>query len=509
MNFLSDLDYKIFYYYNDTHLLYLPRTSALFKIDTLFKEILEKGSKMPEEALRRKLYRRFGKARVEESMDELRSVDNGGLLCNIKKEGSFMRPERKNDFQRMEIHLSNDCNMACSYCFAKGGKYGLNLCCKKMNWHTARKTIEWFIKLNKDRKEALSIQFFGGEPLLNIGVLEKTLSLIRRKSDAGQFPFIQLQISTNGTLLTDNAIRILAKYNCIPWVSLDATKSSHNKRRVYKDGRGTYDDVLAGIKRLKRMAPELPVVLCPTFDKDDSVDVIDKLQQDLKIEQLNVKFEFSLYNCSNTRKRDFDSMLKKFWENMNRILSAHLEKGMPLEILSDYRFFHLHVGRDTYSGCGAGRNRIAVDAEGDIFICSVGMGEKTGIGNVQSGLNPGYKDLFDNAYGKLNDRTKDCVNCWARRLCNGPCLLSDDKASAVDGLNRICDYSRFQNEFYLKSYASIRQEDAKRIFGVNKRTEKVLKKIDLLYCLRDLRNKNLRHIEYVTPILSPIKPAFN
>ena len=288
---------------------------------------MDKGKKAAEKDLRRRLSPRFGPVAVNEAIEELSSLEAGGLLQSIKREKSFRRPDRKTNFQRLEIHLSNDCNMACSYCFAKGGKYGLDRRCKTMSWDTARKTIKWFFELKRNKKGALSIQFFGGEPLLNIDVLEKSLSFIREKVDAGHCPFIQLQVSTNGTLLTDKAIKILAKHNCIPWVSLDATKRSHNKKRVYKDGRGTYDDVLAGIRRLKCLAPELPVVLCPTFDKNDSIDVIDKLQQKLEVEQINVKFEFSLYDPNNTSYGDFSSMLKKFAKNLNRILSDHLKKG--------------------------------------------------------------------------------------------------------------------------------------------------------------------------------------
>ena len=134
------------------------------------------------------------------------------------------------------------------------------------------------------------------------------------------------------------------------------------------------------------------------------------------------------------------------------------------------------------------------------------MRKSTRLGNVQNGLNPECRGWLDNSYNKLNKRIGDCVDCWARKLCSGLCILSNDKASTSDKVNRVCDYTRFLNEFHLKSYASIKKEDASRIFGVSKRTEKVLKKIELLYQIRDLRNKNLKHIRYVTPVSSPINP---
>jgi hypothetical protein len=67
----------------------------------------------------------------------------------------------------------------------------------------------------------------------------------------------------------------------------------------------------------------------------------------------------------------------------------------------------------------------------------------------------------------------------------------------------MCDITRFINEFYLKSYASIKQEDVRRIFGTGKNTKKALEKIDLLFALREIRNKTLKHIKYVIPVTEP------
>ena len=89
--------------------------------------------------------------------------------------------------------------------------------------------------------------------MLNIDVLEEVLFYIEKKINP-VVPFLRLYIATNGTLLTKDTIKLISKYNCIPWISLDPSNKAHNRNRVYKDGRGTFEDVVNGIKRLKYFA---------------------------------------------------------------------------------------------------------------------------------------------------------------------------------------------------------------------------------------------------------------
>jgi uncharacterized protein len=93
----------------------------------------------------------------------------------------------------------------------------------------------------------------------------------------------------------------------------------------------------------------------------------------------------------------------------------------------DYNFFHFNVELDQgpcaykrLSGCGAGRDYVAVTPQGDIYPCHQFVGnESFKMGHVDTGiLNHQIKEHFD--AGNLLKKD-DCQNCWAKYFCGGGC----------------------------------------------------------------------------------------
>ena len=76
---------------------------------------------------------------------------------------------------RLILVISKLCNLNCRYCYASGGSYG-NSENKLMNLEMLKKSIESVIELFPDGIEA--IQFFGGEPLVNIDIIEDEIQYI-------------------------------------------------------------------------------------------------------------------------------------------------------------------------------------------------------------------------------------------------------------------------------------------------------------------------------------------
>lgn len=77
------------------------------------------------------------------------------------------------DFERCErlvMVVSQDCNLACKYCYAQQGTYGEE-CEKVMSLDTLKNAVKY--TLRKYPKGINKIQFFGGEPLINIDLIEE------------------------------------------------------------------------------------------------------------------------------------------------------------------------------------------------------------------------------------------------------------------------------------------------------------------------------------------------
>lgn len=65
----------------------------------------------------------------------------------------------------MCLHVSHDCNLRCRYCFAGQGIYGGKP--QTMPFEVAKAAIDFLVKQSGPRRH-LELDFFGGEPLLNL-----------------------------------------------------------------------------------------------------------------------------------------------------------------------------------------------------------------------------------------------------------------------------------------------------------------------------------------------------
>jgi uncharacterized protein len=59
---------------------------------------------------------------------------------------------------------------------------------------------------------------------------------------------IKLSVQTNGVLLNEEWADVFSKYEIPVGISIDGPIDVHNRNRVYSDGRGSYDDVVAAVR---------------------------------------------------------------------------------------------------------------------------------------------------------------------------------------------------------------------------------------------------------------------
>ena len=86
--------------------------------------------------------------------------------------------------------------------------------------------------------------FMGGEPLLEFELIKKCVSyILQRKGDKK----ILFTMTTNGTLMTEDVIEFLVKYEFNLMISLDGDKKSHDINRRFKTGKGSFDIILENL----------------------------------------------------------------------------------------------------------------------------------------------------------------------------------------------------------------------------------------------------------------------
>ena len=131
------------------------------------------------------------------------------------------------------LNVTNNCNLDCVYCFEKE---------KTPAMMPPEIAIEAIDKMyNKlEGREAFTINFFGGEPLLNWKTIKAVIDHCNEKNYV-----VRYGITTNLTILTDEMLDYFDDVNMPLLVSIDGIKEVHDRNRC-----NSYDRVIANFKKL-------------------------------------------------------------------------------------------------------------------------------------------------------------------------------------------------------------------------------------------------------------------
>ena len=102
-----------------------------------------------------------------------------------------------------------------------------------------------------------AIKFFGGEPLLALGVVRAVCELVEDHRRAGRR--LELTLISNGTRLTPTALDLLVRHKVAVTLSIDGPASLHDRLRPDGRGRATLARALAAADQLRRSGATVSV----------------------------------------------------------------------------------------------------------------------------------------------------------------------------------------------------------------------------------------------------------
>lgn len=312
----------------------------------------------------------------------------------------------------LNLNLTPRCNLSCVYCYAKGGDYARLE--KEMKPETVFSAVAEAMPFIDGSRE-FRFEFFGGEPLLNAGTVEGVLEW--EKTGSGLKNRVVNRISTNLTVYDEKIGELLERGDFIISVSLDGGRQTQNSQRPYRDGSGSFDDIVANVARIKRSHPRLRTVARMTVYKNAG-----RLLGE--IEELAGRdiFDYcSVYNATISEggrevymSDDFRRNFLAFAENYPRLLSAGIFKGC-LE-LNRY-ICHIIDGTFALNHCRAGAGYFSLSPDGSVHPCHRLIGDPKFA--VEGGL-AGVASVPDLWRAGVDSREK-CSRCAIRYFCGGGC----------------------------------------------------------------------------------------
>ncbi len=348
----------------------------------------------------------------------------------LASQGAFNTPAYPyaNDKQIGEIkalclHICHDCNLRCKYCFAGDGKYHSEFK-EYMSFEVGKKAIDFLIA-NSGKRKNLEVDFFGGEPLMNLDIVKQIVAYAREEEKKADKTF-NFTLTTNCLLLNDETIEWLNKemYNVV--LSIDGREKVHDRLRLTANGKGSQAIVLEAAKKFAKKRGNKSYYVRGTFTAYNLDFVNDILYlRDQGFDQISVE--------PVVLKEDSPMAIKE--EHLPQIL-AEYEK-LAREYLESrangkwFNFFHFMLDleggpciKKRLTGCGAGCEYLAITPYGDIYPCHQFAGEtEYKLGNVLE--NNFCLDISKKFAKNIVTNKPQCEKCPAKYYCSGGCAANN------------------------------------------------------------------------------------
>lgn len=356
-----------------------------------------------------------------------RSIENGSLsredTSALSKLGIIV-PDREDERRSMlgyvdtlnaknrnlniSVFINLDCNFRCVYCYEEGMKGNLY-----MSHETVGQLIDFIKKKFTKDKKTLTIDFYGGEPLLSAGLIKYISGEVKSFTEerGAEYSFT---LVTNGSLFKRKVAEELAQAGLRAIkVTLDGPAGTHNRYRPFKTGAGSFDTI---IRNLKETCDIVKIGIGGNYDSESYtqfIPLLDHLEREgLTPDRIwEVKFGPVMKRpAGDTSPADYSdgcmSINEPWLLRADALLREEiLRRGYTTSKLMPMPC-HVEI-TDAY----------VVNFDGGIYKCPTFIGRKAfEIGSLRDGISD-YRDCY-----KLDIwKNGKCLECEYLPLCFGGC----------------------------------------------------------------------------------------
>lgn len=372
---------------------------------------------------------------------------------------------KKGIAQSITFIVTKDCQLACKYCYLVGKNSK-----ERMSLDVAKKAIDYVLQdTNIQFAEAVVWEFIGGEPFLEIELIDKICDYIKTelfKCNHKWFNNYRFSFSTNGlNYASEKVQRFITKNHShlSIGITIDGTKVKHDINRVYKNNttKGSYDDVVRNIPLWQQQFPGSATKV--TISSADIPYICESVIHlyNLGIHQVNI-------NC----------VFEDVWGNGDdKIFEKQLLELADVIIDNDLfreyscSFFQENIGKPmspthNQNWCGAGK-MIVIDASGNIYPCnrftqfSLRDKKTRVVGNINDGIDQNKLRPFL-TLNRCMQSKQECIDCEVASgcaWCQGENYDAADTSTIYQRATAICKMHkarvRANNYYWNKLYRKL------------------------------------------------------
>jgi Arylsulfatase regulator (Fe-S oxidoreductase) len=339
-----------------------------------------------------------------------------------------------NQKANMPMHVTfvntQKCNLNCTYC------YETHKTNDSMSKKIAKDTIDFLFDKDKingyydvDNVPAIILEFIGGEPLLEIDLMNYAVEYFKFKAFQLDHPWSKnyiISFTSNGILFNDPRVQEFLNRNkekVSVTITIDGNKELHDKCRVFPDGSGSYDIVKKSVETWVKNydLPCTKITLCP--------DNIMHLNEAVRnVWEIGVVGAYT--NCVYEPVWTTDDA-KIMYDQMIKLSDYLLETGNYDKYFCSLFDESIGIPNDTLNNwCGGNGQMLAIGPDGRCFPCIRFM--KYSLCNVE-------EQCIGNIYDGLDNKSE---NKWLCKLCDinmvSQCQFEDNKKCLTCEISKGC-----------------------------------------------------------------------
>lgn len=332
------------------------------------------------------------------------------------------------------LTITEDCNLQCSYCYEK------NKTLHTMKLETAMHILDQELVV-ADGFDECEIQFFGGEPFLEFGLIREICDYIWSHSWPKR---VQCFATTNGTLVHGKIKQWLSdrREDFVCSLSLDGTREAHNINRC-----NSFDSIDLDFFRNTWPFQTVKMTISP-----ESLPYL--AESVIYFHENDIPFSNNLAYGVNWN----DERLITTMSDQLEILAQYYIKhpNMPLCRMLDLRIENVNYSYKVARWCGAGVSLFAYDTEGNKYPCHLFQPISS-----DTRLLPGSLDTIFASSDTMDPR---CCDCPIYNVC--PTCYGHNYAATGDIAKRdeaLCQFTQMNtlvaSYIWLKRMETYTQEE--------------------------------------------------
>jgi uncharacterized protein len=376
----------------------------------------------------------------DKEIEILNTLELKGVLnSNIEKNVFSQLPEKYKPL-RLTLFPTNECNLACKYCYASAGDSQP----QNLDFNKAKVAIDFVISNNIEAEHTiLGLGFHGGgEPLLKWNLVKEIIEYAKTKCKENNIS-LNVESATNG-VLSKNQIDYIVKNFTSLNISFDGDQVSQDFNRPLPNGGGSFSPVDKTFRLLDQHKFKYGIRSTVSSNNLHRFhECMEFMLQNYHPYIIHIEPAENAGRCNYQKGLTFN--LKEFSEVYLKCEKIARSYNIPV-LFSGCRFENL-----TNSFCGVSKDNFALTHEGKITSCfeittsKDPRSETFFIGEITDNLDIIInEDKRRSLHALQVDKIDFCNDCFAKWHCAGDCVtrLGHNDYYGNRGHDR-CELNRF------------------------------------------------------------------